>query len=734
MKNKFVNRDSRIVSVKDKKAITLIALVITIIVLLILAGVSIKLVTGENGLISRAEIAKEKSEVEGYIEQIELIRADLQMQDEHYQRPNLDSLNNALKTENWVNSTEINKNENPERIELKTKEGYIIYITETSAEYKGKGEIKNITYTIKFDKNDELATGEMDNITAMKKEDTKLTANNYEKDGYSFVNWNTKSDGTGTKYENEGTVNIVEDITLYAQWEKKPTITMSFNNNKITKGTIIRVNASAESEINKIVIECNNVELYSYEYSNEFKGKTVTQNITVESLKNLDNLEFSNREYNIVATAITVNGVKNITSVDGICDYTISDVTELKQLSQLVNAGNSFAGETIYQICDIDFNGNKFDMIGMHNNSNDKPFSGVYDGGNKKIQNIYINNNNDTVAGLFAYCSSAELKNISLYGNINQNANKVVGGICGFLKDGKIENCNNYAEIKVYNRGGGICGTIWDSSIINCINNGQVIKNNSYEMNFIGGICSNIPEEHASSIISKCVNNADMTAEYNVGGIIGRNYGTIIDCSNYGEIVSKATSFDTTDNLNNACGGITATNFGTIQKSYNSGKVTGNSARVAGIAGFSNNKIENCYNTALISNNRSSGNGGGTAGITGRNDGTINYCYNYGNIVTGVTNNGKYGAISGAFPEGTINKCYYLKNTANGLDYSYDNVTSKTNIAESKAESYFKLASNNTSSVTYLLNTANNSAVWAQNSSINDGYPYLISNNPSDNK
>ena len=44
------------------KGITLIALVITIVVLIILAGVSINLVLGENGLIERAKEAKEKSE------------------------------------------------------------------------------------------------------------------------------------------------------------------------------------------------------------------------------------------------------------------------------------------------------------------------------------------------------------------------------------------------------------------------------------------------------------------------------------------------------------------------------------------------------------------------------------------------------------------------------------------------------------------------------------------------
>ena len=47
---------------KSQKGITLIALVITIIVLLILAGVSIAMLTREDGILSQAVHAKEKFE------------------------------------------------------------------------------------------------------------------------------------------------------------------------------------------------------------------------------------------------------------------------------------------------------------------------------------------------------------------------------------------------------------------------------------------------------------------------------------------------------------------------------------------------------------------------------------------------------------------------------------------------------------------------------------------------
>lgn len=46
---------------RNEKAITLIALVITIIVLLILAGVSIATLTGDNGILTQAKIAKEET-------------------------------------------------------------------------------------------------------------------------------------------------------------------------------------------------------------------------------------------------------------------------------------------------------------------------------------------------------------------------------------------------------------------------------------------------------------------------------------------------------------------------------------------------------------------------------------------------------------------------------------------------------------------------------------------------
>ena len=37
--------------------------------------------------------------------------------------------------------------------------------------------------------------------------------------GYSFVNWNTLANGTGTSYAAGSTINLTADTTLYAIWQ-----------------------------------------------------------------------------------------------------------------------------------------------------------------------------------------------------------------------------------------------------------------------------------------------------------------------------------------------------------------------------------------------------------------------------------------------------------------------------------------------------------------------------------
>ena len=77
------NSKSKITKIKElkksSKGITLIALVITIIVLLILAGVSIAMLTGDNGILTQAKEAKEANIAGTEKEQIQLAMQSLKM-------------------------------------------------------------------------------------------------------------------------------------------------------------------------------------------------------------------------------------------------------------------------------------------------------------------------------------------------------------------------------------------------------------------------------------------------------------------------------------------------------------------------------------------------------------------------------------------------------------------------------------------------------------------------------
>ena len=64
---------------KEQKGITLIALVITIIVLLILAGVSIAMLTGNNGVLTKATTAKSETAVAEVKEQVMLAMNEILM-------------------------------------------------------------------------------------------------------------------------------------------------------------------------------------------------------------------------------------------------------------------------------------------------------------------------------------------------------------------------------------------------------------------------------------------------------------------------------------------------------------------------------------------------------------------------------------------------------------------------------------------------------------------------------
>ena len=83
-------------SIKNKnKGVTLIALVVTIIVLLILAGVSISTLMGDDGILNKAQEAKFATKIASYQEQISLYVANQMIEDRAFNKEDLIATNTS---------------------------------------------------------------------------------------------------------------------------------------------------------------------------------------------------------------------------------------------------------------------------------------------------------------------------------------------------------------------------------------------------------------------------------------------------------------------------------------------------------------------------------------------------------------------------------------------------------------------------------------------------------------
>ena len=79
------------------------------------------------------------------------------------------------------------------------------------------------TMTLTFDANG--GSGDMSSITIWSDDNSHSVAIPYNIDiivrkNYKFIGWNTASDGNGISYNDGDSIEITQDITLYAQWEE----------------------------------------------------------------------------------------------------------------------------------------------------------------------------------------------------------------------------------------------------------------------------------------------------------------------------------------------------------------------------------------------------------------------------------------------------------------------------------------------------------------------------------
>ena len=74
--------------------------------------------------------------------------------------------------------------------------------------------------SVSFNKNSDSATGNMENLTGKSGSTVVIPACSFTYSNYSFVSWNTKSDGSGTRYNPNDTYVLTNtDLVLYAQWK-----------------------------------------------------------------------------------------------------------------------------------------------------------------------------------------------------------------------------------------------------------------------------------------------------------------------------------------------------------------------------------------------------------------------------------------------------------------------------------------------------------------------------------
>lgn len=130
---------------EKNRGITLIALVITIIVLLILAGAGISTLTGEGGILGKANISKEETLISSYEEQLKLIWQGVKLEnvDKKIEKQELfQKCKNEIEKDPNFEGSELVLNTELLVLEVKVKEGYIFRIRENVVEYiRKEGEV-----------------------------------------------------------------------------------------------------------------------------------------------------------------------------------------------------------------------------------------------------------------------------------------------------------------------------------------------------------------------------------------------------------------------------------------------------------------------------------------------------------------------------------------------------------------------------------------------------------------
>ena len=302
----------------------------------------------------------------------------------------------------------------------------------------------------------------------------------------------------------------------------------------------------------------------------------------------------------------------------------------------------------------------------------EKPFTGIYNGNGKKIEELNIKAEVDNI-GLFGV-NSGKIENVTVEG-YNLEVNYAQTGTIAGENSGIITKCiNNNGEIHSNgnndgSRVGGIVGLNKEDGLVEgCTNNSNI----SGEYKLVGGIVG----YNLGAKIENCNNYGNISGPSQVGGIAGDSEGIdenslayVKNCNNYGNIESKN---ENKYNGSASTGGITGVNFNysILENNINEGNIKSDGFFEGGVVGANFYIIKKCANMGEVKNipdlnvlNRDSQEVGG---IAGRNFGCIKECFNTADVLGTKENVNYVGGIVGAMnvssyvgkESAIIEKCY----------------------------------------------------------------------------
>lgn len=665
---------------KSQKGITLIALVITIIILLILASISIAMLTGENGLITKAIKAKEETEINYYKEQIELTRNELKLQDENYASPTIYKMEEALKKKEWVNEAEtgIIEDEGIEKLKLTTQEGYIFYITEKETEYKGKGEIVD-TSDLKKEEAINLKIvrdGTKGKIVQI----TKVT----EKEYYEIEYQIDSQEGEWTRIESGGEVDVAHSSTIHARLvygsNKGVVVSLSIEASVpsvVAKNTdtsqIARKTTTPIADLFEITWGSDGQGKAQYSISGNWNFKNTPFNST--EVSSLSELEIGN--YTITCKVISpsqkeATATKENVKVTKLANTTVTNASnnqveanaiyneyDLAYFRDMVNQGSITVNGKIMN--DLNLTKVCGTTMGSWEPIGSTKYSGILDGGNQIIDYLYINSISDN-QGLFGVIENASITGIVIGEHSSITGNAQVGGIVGNGTNSTIINCGNNANIIAKgNMGGGIIGRSTNVLINSAYNKGEI--KGEVPRFYIGGISGYYTAPSSNvALISNSYNTGTVTGSYFVGGIVGDGdeRASINNCYNTGKIIGQGGD---NNRVSIFLGGISSRlrAYGEIRYCYNLGTITNNSQNifVGGITGqvAAFNGVGEVFECSS----------------------KVEYSYNSGNVES------KGAEVGGICGENTI--CSYIRNSyiANTTTVKYNGTSATANIGSASS-------------------------------------------------